>query len=318
MSTRGINRKQQEPSMSDRDHLDHLGDLIDEVNRHLARAAAILTAAAIILGVLFWADVARAWDLNQLNKRADENLVQVGSGCSGTLVNVKARLIITAYHCIPDAIGTSQEPKRDEDGEVILGPDGKPLMEPKKRVDQVQVSQFFWDTDGKKGTIDYWASIVARNQQLDVAILRIPQKVGPLSLSVLASEDVPLAPAERVLQRGETIWHIGNPLMLYGSVTKGIVSGARNLTDFGFPESAPKFFIQYDGGLTGGSSGGALYDDTGVYIGITTMVVPKATFIGLAVGMADVWKVAADACIGVELVGKNAPKCPNSTKTATP
>jgi S1-C subfamily serine protease len=253
-----------------------------------------------------------AWDLTQLNKRADENLVQVGNGCSGTLVDVEHRLIITAYHCITPAIATATEPKTDSHGEALVGPDGKPLTTVNKKVQPVRVSQFFW-VEGEKQQVDYWSEIVARNEKLDVAILQIPATVGPLKLAILASEDVPLGAADYRPQRGSVVWHIGNPMMLYGTVTRGIISSNdRSLADFGI--DANEFFVQFDGGMTGGSSGGAIYDDTGTFIGITTLGAPNATFIGLAVPMADVWKVAEDACIATDLGGENPPKCKYAAK----
>jgi S1-C subfamily serine protease len=265
-----------------------------------------LIAFAVLAFVAF-AFPAHAWDLNQLNKRADENLVQVGNGCSGTLVDVEHRLIFTAYHCIDQAIEAETQPKVDDHGEVLVGPDGKLLTAVKKKVQPVRVSQYFW-VDGKKQQVDYWSEIVARNQKLDVAILKIPATVGPLKLAILASEDVPLGAPDYHPQRGSVVWHIGNPMMLYGTVTRGIVSSNdRSLADYGIEDNA--FFVQFDGGMTGGSSGGAIYDDTGTFIGITTLGAPNATFIGLAVPMADVWKVAEDACLAADLGGENPAKC---------
>ncbi len=100
--------------------------------------------------------------------------------------------------------------------------------------------------------------------------------------------------------------------MFYGTVTKGVMSASRSLAEYGF--EANKYFIQYDGGITGGSSGGALYDDNGVFIGITTLVLNNPSggqlnFMGLAVPMTDVWAVADEACLADELGGANSAKC---------
>ncbi len=279
------------------------------MNRLLASAAIALCATS-----------ASAWDLETLNRRADENLFQVGKGCSGTLVDVSARLILTAYHCIAQSIASDQETKTDEDGEPILGPDGKPLTLKKKTIKQVTVSQLFWDDNGEKSQIDYPATIVARDQKKDVAILQIPQAVGPVPLSIQATmTDVPLAAPDFVPVRGSTVYHIGNPRMQYGSVTKGIMSAARSLAEYGF--EANRYFIQYDGGITGGSSGGALYSDEGTFIGITTLVMNGAqggelNFIGLAVPMSDIWTVAGDACLADQLGGVNPAKCASKTASA--
>jgi hypothetical protein len=275
-----------------------------------------MRALLMCLAVLFAAP-ASAWDLNDLNKRADQNLYQLGEGCSATLVNVESRLVLTAYHCITQYVKTEQEKTFDDDGEPLLGPDGKPRTKAKKTTKRVPLHQIFWDDKGEKSQIDVWADIVARDAQKDVAILKIPAQVGPVVVTLqdaasihLAAKDAPL------LQRGATVWHVGNPMMMYGSVTKGIYSGARNLTDFGM--DGVKFYVQYDGGLTGGSSGGALYDDAGTYIGIAVMVAPAATFLGFAVPMADVWAVADAACLSADLGGENPARCAKAVAKAGP
>ncbi len=127
---------------------------------------------------------AHAWDLTALNKRADENLFQVGNGCSGTLVDIDARLILTAYHCIADAIAAQETPDLDMDGDPILGPDGQPRTKKSKDVKEVPVHQLFWDDKGEKSIVSYPAKIVARDALKDVAILQIPLKVGPVALAI--------------------------------------------------------------------------------------------------------------------------------------
>jgi S1-C subfamily serine protease len=274
----------------------------------------LISGGALFALAAFLAVPAAAWDLAQVNKRADENLVQVGDGCSGTLVNVENRLIITAYHCINDAVKSVEKPKTDMDGETIMGPDGKPVMLKEKKVDDVPIHQFWWDAKGVKSEITYNAKIVARDQKLDVAILQLPQKIGPVVINIAATESVPLAPKDYSLPRGSVVWHIGNPMMLYGTVVRGIKSADRSLADYGF--ESVKFYIQYDGGLTGGSSGGAIYDDNGTYIGITVMSAPSATFLSFSVPMSDVWTVAENACLASELGGTDPAKCTPAAKPA--
>lgn len=263
---------------------------------------AFLTCLAFLAAV-----PASAWELNQVRMRAEENLVQVGDGCSGTIISAAHRLVVTAYHCIDDAVKVERKPQTDKDGEVIVGPDGEKRTKIEKRTVQVALHQFYWDEKGKKGEVIFFADIIARDATKDVAILRIPEKVGPVAVSIGATTDVPLLPKAETIPLGATVWHIGNPMMLYGTVTKGIMSSPRSLAEYGFDSN--RYFVQYDGGMTGGSSGGALYDDTGRYIGVISMGAPSATFIGLAVPMSDVWTVAEEACIADEIGGENASRC---------
>lgn len=262
-------------------------------------AGAVLTACA--------AAPAAAWDLTELAARRTENNVQIGDGCSGTIVSAKNRLVLTAYHCITDAVSVEEKARTDSNGEPIIGPDGKPLTAKSKKLASVALHQFFWDADGKRAELVVFATIAARNEKLDVAILRYPDRVGPVATATAARKDVVLLPKGEELQVGATIWSIGNPLMLYGTAGRGIYAGPRNLTDYGL--DAVRMYVQYDGGLIGGNSGGALYDDQGRYVGVSVMVVPKATFIGLAVPTADIWTVAEAACLASELGGVDPAKC---------
>jgi S1-C subfamily serine protease len=269
-----------------------------------------MRAFALTCLAVLTASTASAWDLDQVQMRAEENLVQVGNGCSGTIISATHRLVLTAYHCIDDAVKAEVKPDTDSAGEIIVGPDGKPKTTRGKKLVQVPLRQIFWNDKGEKGEVVFFADIVARNQVKDVAILRVPEKVGPIAVSIAAKTDVPLLAKGAKVPLGSTVWHIGNPMMLYGTVTRGIMSSPRNLSDYGI--DGVRFFVQYDGCILGGSSGGALYDDAGTYIGVISMGEQSGT-VGLAVPMSDVWDVAADACLAVELGGENARKCPDAT-----
>jgi S1-C subfamily serine protease len=206
------------------------------------------------------------------------------------------------------------KPKLDENGEPRLDPEGKPLLAPKRETVQVPLHQFFWDDEGKKGEVSYKADIVARDAKRDVAFLKIPAKVGPVAIDLSYARSVPLGGKDDFPRRGSTVWHIGNPKMVYGTVTRGVVSSRRAMADL-LGNDDVKFHIQYDGGLTNGSSGGALYDDDGTYIGVAVMVYTGHEFISWAVPMSEVWAVAADNCIAADLGGENAAKCKYAPKT---
>jgi S1-C subfamily serine protease len=191
-----------------------------------------------------------AMDLDVIGKRATENVVQVGGGCSGTII--ANRLVLTAYHCIDNAVAEVSKPSTDANGEIITGPDGKPVMKKEKKTVQVPIFQFFWDDKGEKSEIAIMTDIVARDAVRDVAILRIPEKAGPVVINTAATTDVTILAKGEKLRIGEPVWHVGNPMMIYGTVTKGIYSGPRSLADYGI--DGVRMFVQYDGGIVGGSS----------------------------------------------------------------
>jgi S1-C subfamily serine protease len=274
--------------------------------------AFLLTCLAVLFGL-----PAAAWDLDQVKMRATENIVQVGDGCSGTIVSATNRLVLTAYHCIVQAVKVTKKPITDDDGEVITGPDGTPRTKIEKKLSQVPLHQFFWDDEGEKSEVAFFGDIVARNEQLDVAILRIPAKVGPVAVSIAATTDVVLLPKGEKVAVGAVVWHIGNPAMFYGTVTRGVMSAPRDMSEYGFKN---KLLIQYDGGTTGGSSGGAYYDDDGRYIAthVAGMAAQGIPFLAWAVPMSDVWTVADAACLSADLGGENPARCTKAVAKSGP
>lgn len=127
---------------------------------------------------------------------------------------------------------------------------------------QVAVAAF---GDGTEVTAD----VVGRDPLSDLAVLHARGDVPP---------PVPLGDAA-VLQVGQLVVALGNPLGLAGSVTAGIVSGlGRSL-----PTRAGRVVdevIQTDAALNPGNSGGVLADASARMVGVNTAVA------GIGVGLA--------------------------------
>jgi serine protease Do len=107
--------------------------------------------------------------------------------------------------------------------------------------------------------------IRSRDDWLDLALVRVPGA---------SARPLPLGDATRVAA-GDAVLMIGNPVGMDFTVTPTIVShAARNL--FGIA------FLQFDGNVNPGNSGGPLLDSAGRAIGIVSMLVKNAQGIGLA------------------------------------
>jgi len=130
--------------------------------------------------------------------------------------------------------------------------------------------------DGKS----YDATVVARDQLTDLAILRIDAKgLKPL---VLGDSDS--------AQQGQTVIAIGNTLGEYANtVTKGIVSGLSR--DIGGNYTG---LIQTDAAISQGNSGGPLLNLEGEVIGINTAVDRSGEGIGFAIPINEA-KVAIES-----------------------
>jgi serine peptidase DegS len=128
------------------------------------------------------------------------------------------------------------------------------------------------------------ARIVGRDQDTDLAVLKIDLKALPVA--VFGHSDQ--------LKVGDVVLAIGNPLGLSQTVTHGIVS-AVSRQQLGV---APlEDFIQTDAPINFGNSGGALVDTSGELVGINTAMVAKSLGvdgIGFAIPVNMVRGVLAD------------------------
>jgi Do/DeqQ family serine protease len=112
---------------------------------------------------------------------------------------------------------------------------------------------------------EFEAKIVAAEERLDLALLKVETKGAALPVLVMRDSDE--------LEVGDLVLAIGNPFGVGQTVTSGIVSGvARTNTgigDFGY-------FIQTDAAINPGNSGGALISTDGKLIGIPTAIFSKS------------------------------------------
>ena len=91
------------------------------------------------------------------------------------------------------------------------------------------------------------------NKDKDIAILQIAEEGRYSPLKISASEE---------LKKGESVVAIGSPLGLKNTVSKGTISN--------FVEQDGIEMIQFTAAISHGSSGGALLNDSGEVIGITS------------------------------------------------
>src|ERR1700690_1762199 len=90
---------------------------------------------------------------------------------------------------------------------------------------------------------------------------------------------LPLATFQQVrgtaLRIGERVYAVGSPHGLERSISEGLVSG--------LPGAAPDTIIQTTAAISHGSSGGGLFDSSGVLIGITTLFLKDGQSLNFAV-----------------------------------
>lgn len=113
-------------------------------------------------------------------------------------------------------------------------------------------------------------SVVAYDVDKDIAILRTSAKTGldPLPIGSTAA-----------LERGEKVIAIGSPLGLINTLSIGLYSGT--IKD-------DRVYLQFSAAISHGSSGGALFNNRGEVVGITTASYSEGQNLNLAIPIEDV------------------------------
>lgn len=213
-----------------------------------------MAGAALILN-----SQALAWNVPDMNRMIDETNVTVGAGCSGTVISLRG-IILTNYHCIDDYIGDWDFDK------------------------QIWVSQPKFIEDEQVTTISYSTTILAYEEERDLALLQI---MGDKLYSETAA---PLLPPKKRILKGETVYAVGNPIGLYSTLTKGIVSEFRRL-------HGRLSVVQFDAPIWFGSSGGALYNDQGYIIGVVKGLWERQGSFAHAINVREIREFLNENCL---------------------
>jgi len=105
------------------------------------------------------------------------------------------------------------------------------------------------------------ATIVGITTELDLAVLKVDQKLPPL----------PLATYSQVRQ-GETVFAFGSPNGLRNSLTHGLVSAVARQVE----ADSPQIFVQTDAPINPGNSGGPLVNIRGEVVGVNTFIMSQS------------------------------------------
>jgi len=98
-------------------------------------------------------------------------------------------------------------------------------------------------------------------------------------LSILSANPTILRPAPKgmVLNQGDKVYTVGNPVGLRNTVTAGVFSGYRQHTE------TKEVLLQTDASINPGNSGGPLIDERGLVHGVNTMILRDTQGIGFAI-----------------------------------
>jgi tetratricopeptide (TPR) repeat protein len=125
-----------------------------------------------------------------------------------------------------------------------------------------------------KETVPY-VDIIGIDVEKDILILKIKAKKFP-SVKIGDSKS---------LKIGQRVYALGSPLGFENTISEGIISGLRSYEEF------EKNFIQITASISSGSSGGAVIDDRGELIGISTLTATKGQNLNFAIPIDEVLTV---------------------------
>lgn len=186
----------------------------------------------------------------KIHEQANQTLVEVGSWCSGTIIDSENGLVVTAAHCT-EKVHIKKYVK-------VQKPDGQEVRILIDRYDPITVTLHKFNDEGDEiGYIKYKMRVLKAVYPQDVAIL---QNVS--AEKFVAKVKISLAP----LKYGETVFTVGNPLMFYGTIAEGRVIKPKLVMNFGNGEVT---VIMFNSFMAPGSSGGGLFNEYGELVGIT-------------------------------------------------
>jgi S1-C subfamily serine protease len=213
-----------------------------------------------------------------MNAQIDRSNFLVNRGCSGTLIDAKNKLILTAFHCIRAQYDTVEREKINADGTVT--------KEEVRVAKPGTVSQLFFKGSAEMQRNSYVYKIERSDARLDLALLKVEADLPYNTAPAIACNDI---------KRMDVVYAVGNSYaVLYSTVTKGMVSSVtRSYRDLGLigdlgdaTDSGEHGLIQHSAVIAGGNSGGALYDVDGKFVGVN--VRGAASGFSFAVPLSDI------------------------------
>ncbi|BAZ38064.1 peptidase S1 and S6 chymotrypsin/Hap [Calothrix sp. NIES-4101] len=179
---------------------------------------------------------------------------------------------------------------------------GDRLPEPRQRVERGSGSGFIINSNGQILTNSHVVDgadsvtvtlkdgrtingkVMGEDQVTDVAVIQID--TNNLPTVSLGNSDV--------LQPGEAVIAIGNPLGLNNTVTSGILSATgRSSSDIGATDKRVDY-IQTDAAINPGNSGGPLLNARGEVIGMNTAIIKGAQGLGFAIPINTAQRIAQE------------------------
>jgi S1-C subfamily serine protease len=213
----------------------------------------------------------------RMNVLIDQTNFVVNQGCSGTLIDLAKRYVLTASHCVGDQYETKEREKIDDKGVVT--------KEKVRVLKPGTVTQLTFQSTMEAQRVVYRTKLVKVDKDMDLALLQILEEKIPNTMASKVSCTEP--------KRLDPVMIVGNPMGdLYSSANRGVVSSVqRTYGLINFDNDNPdEELMQVTAGIVGGNSGGSVYNDKGELIGVPVLGHRTLEVIGFAVPLSVIHK----------------------------
>ena len=224
--------------------------------------------AALLLST---ASVAAYADPVTINDMINSTNFIVANQCSGTLISLKYKLVLTNNHCLEGYVDKVEKEETGRDGSIE-----KKTREVFK---DMELKQKVYKDFEPVSSLAFQAKVLFHSEKYDLALLKIKADTIP---QTLASH---VLPADKKVTRGDHVFVVGNPHMLDANLNEGIVSSTTRTIQWDDPAGGTVDVHYYgiDAGVNPGNSGGALYNTDLALIGVPGAGMRGATGLGFAI-----------------------------------
>lgn len=237
-----------------------------------ALLAALIAASISVPALAEWVDK---------NKDIDQTNFIVANQCSGTLISLKYKLVLTNDHCLEGYIDKIEKEETDASGKVE-----KVTREVYK---DMELKQKVYKDFESVGATTLQAKILFHTDKYDLAILKIKADTIPQTIASKVISD------KVQVMRGDHVFVVGNPHMYDANLTDGHVSSTTRMLHWDATnEDIPYYGV--DAAVNPGNSGGALYNESGQLIGVPGAAIRGATGLGFAIPAKLIRAILDDNC----------------------
>lgn len=204
----------------------------------------------------------------------------VADQCSGTLISLKYKLVLTNDHCLEGYVNKEDRDETEPNGEI------KSVT--REVFKDMELKQKSYQDFEEVSSASYQAKILFHVHKYDLAILQI--KADALTQTLWSH----ILPADKTVARGDPVFVVGNPYMFDANLNEGHISSVTRRIKWDDGEDIPYFGL--DAGVNPGNSGGALYNSDGELIGVPAAGMRGATGLGFAIPVTLIRKVLKEHC----------------------